>query len=62
MYTVFTYEENSHNKIYECFGKSKEEATGLFFSRIKGKEGLTGFLYEVDADMNPIGGVEIVKN
>lgn len=62
MYTAFTYEENTHNKIYECYGNTKAEAAGLFFSRTKGHEGLTCFLHEVDEDKNPVGSVEIVKN
>lgn len=62
MYTAFTYEENTHNKIFECFGNTKAEAAGMFFSRTKGEEGLTCFLCEVDENKKPIGGIEIVKN
>ena len=62
MYTAFSYEENTHNKIYECFGNTKAEAAGLFFFRTKGKEGITCFLCEVDENKNLIGGIELVKN
>ena len=60
MFMAFTYEENTHEKVYVCFGNTKEEALGLFFTRTEGK-GLPCMSYEVNQDFEPIGKMEMTE-
>lgn len=59
MFVAFAYEENSHKKIYECYGRTKEDAVNLFRCRVDGQK-IPCMVYEVDTiTCKPVGRLEI---
>ena len=61
MYIAFTYEENTHEQIYVCYGKTKRDAAGLFFTRTKWMK-LPCWLCKSDEKGNPTDLLELAEN
>ena len=61
-YMAFIYEEDTHDRIYVCYGKTKREATGLFFTRVKGLGIDRCWLCKAGEDWEPESELEMVRD
>ena len=59
MYIAFAYEENTQNKICECFANDRKTVVDMFFERAKGLN-TVGFVYEVDSNLKPVEGLGLL--